>query len=209
MTIRKFAKRTVRTIFLVLTIPLYLLFIVLAIFRDEDSVFHGFSQSLSLVPGKIGIYLRAAFYHLCCPGTSDDISIGFLTLLSHRDTTIETGVYIGPQCNIGKCSIGENTLIGSGVHILSGSKQHHFEATNVPIQEQGGHFQKVSIGHDCWLGNKSLVMADLANQSIVASASVVIKPSNAGDVLAGNPARFVRNRLITNGCSKHEADWHG
>ncbi len=192
---RKVLKRTLKTIFLLLAAPLHLSFLALAYIGKEDSTFQGFSQALSLIPGKTGTYLRAAFYRLACPDTSDEISVGFMTLLSHRDTTIKQGVYIGPQCNIGKCTIGENTLIGSGVHVLSGSRQHAFDDPDRPIQEQGGHFEKIIIGADCWLGNGALVMASVGNQGIVAAGTVITKPTKNGEVVAGNPARCVRNRL--------------
>ena len=190
-TLKRFLKLT----FLALAFPLYLLFLLFAQLGNIDSVFMSFSQGLSLIPGKFGTYLRAAFYHLACPATSDEISVGFLTILSHRNTSIAKGVYIGPQCNIGMCSIGENTLIGSGVHILSGSRQHEFTDINKPIQEQGGTFEKVRIGADCWLGNTSLVMASLEDQSILAAGSVLTKSSAKGDILVGNPAKCINNRL--------------
>ena len=178
-----------------LTFPVFLTFLLLGRITSIDGAFQGFSQMLSLIPGKIGVYFRAAFYRLACTDTSDDISVGFLTVLSHQDTTIQQGVYIGPQCNIGKCFIGENTLIGSGVHILSGSQQHNFVSTLIPIKDQEGIFLKVSIGSDCWLGNQSLVMTNLAGKTIVAAGSVVTTSSRSGDILAGNPAKPLKNRF--------------
>lgn len=191
-------KRLVKSLFLVFAFPLYLLCQVFSQLGSADGVFTSFSQGLSLIPGKLGVYLRAAFYRLACPGTSDEISVGFLTILSHRNTTIGRGVYIGPQSNIGKCTIGENTLIGSGVHILSGSRQHEFKDIQKPIQDQGGVFEKIRIGADCWLGNTSLVMADLEDHSILAAGSVLTKPSARGDILVGNPAKYVNNRFKPN-----------
>tara|TARA_R110000823_G_scaffold24467_6_gene72739 strand:- start:8248 stop:8871 length:624 start_codon:yes stop_codon:yes gene_type:complete len=188
-------KRFLKLAFLALALPLYLLFLLFAQLGNTDSVFMSFSQGLSLLPGKFGTYFRAAFYHFACPATSDEISVGFLTILSHRNTSIAKGVYIGPQCNIGMCSIGENTLIGSGVHILSGSRQHEFTDIKKPIQEQGGTFEKVRIGADCWLGNTALVMASLEDHSILAAGSVLIKSSAKGDILVGNPAKCINNRL--------------
>src|SRR5690554_7120530 len=160
-------KRFLKLAFLALAFPLYLLFLLFAQLGNTDSVFMSFSQGLSLIPGKFGTYLRAAFYHLACPATSDEISVGFLTILSHRNTSIARGVYIGPQCNIGMCSIGENTLIGSGVHILSGSRQHGFEDVDIPIKEQTGHFEKIAIGSDNWIGNQSVIMAPTGPNAIV------------------------------------------
>jgi virginiamycin A acetyltransferase len=207
MNIRAIAKRSFKVLFLVAALPLFATFLAIrAITRTEDS-FTSFSQLLSLVPGKAGVYLRVAFYRLACPGTSDEISIGFLTTLSHRDTGISRGVYIGSQCNIGMCQIGENTLIGSGVHILSGSRQHNFSDVDQPIQEQGGTFEKISIGNDCWIGNSSIIMADIAEHSILASGSVLTKPAlKAGDVLVGNPAAPKYNRFKQNNVNGEDRD---
>jgi virginiamycin A acetyltransferase len=195
MNLRAVAMRSLKGLFLVAASPLFAIFLVIRAITRSDHSFTAFSQLLSLVPGKVGVYLRVAFYHLACPDTSDEISIGFLTILSHRDTSIGRGVYIGSQCNIGMCQIGENTLIGSGVHILSGSRQHEFKDIKKPIQDQGGIFEKIRIGADCWLGNTSLVMANLEDHSILAAGSVLTKPSAKGDVLVGNPAKCVNNRF--------------
>lgn len=195
MTARAFFKNSVKLYALAATLPLFGLFLIVRAITRTDSCFASFSQLLSLLPGKAGIYIRAAFYRLACPDTSDDISIGFLTLLSHRNTSIARGVYIGPQCNIGMCSIGENTLIGSGVHILSGRRQHGFEDVDIPIKEQAGHFEKIAIGSDNWIGNQSVIMAPTGPKAIVAAGSVVTSPVSAGDIFAGNPARRIRNRF--------------
>lgn len=194
MNARQTIKRFVKNIVLLLVAPLYLLYRALSLVIDQDGCFQSFSQLLSLIPGKIGVFVRAAFYRLACPNTSDEISVGFLTLLSHRDTTIERGVYIGSQCNIGKCTIKENTLIGSGVYILSGSRQHNFDDLEKPIQEQGGHYEKIIVARDCWIGNGSIIMKNISDQSIVAAASVVINEHPPRSVIGGHPAKLLKTR---------------
>jgi len=195
MSTRHQIKKLIKLVFLVLALPLFLLYRVVSLAGNKDSVFQSFSQLLSLIPGKIGVYLRAAFYKLACTNTSDNISVSFLTLLSHQDTTLGEGIYIGPGCNIGKCSIGDNTLLGSGVHVLSGSRQHNFTDPETPIKEQGGHFEKIHIGRDCWLGNQAIVMVSLADKTLVAAGSVVTRSAEPGAILAGNPAKVIGNRL--------------
>ena len=188
-------KRIVKAIFLLLALPFVFLVLLLNVFGSSDSGFTSISQLLSLVPGKPGVYLRAGFYKISCPNTSDNISIGFLTIFSHMDTTVELGVYIGPQCNIGKCHIRANTLVGSGVHILSGNKQHSFDDPTMPIQAQGGAYSKISIGSDCWLGNGSIILASIADRTIVAAGAVVTKPIiETMGIYAGNPARRIKER---------------
>ncbi len=198
MNTRTLTKRTIKNIVLLLILPVFFLYWITSRGGKSDGVFQSYSQVLSLLPGKTGVYIRAAFYRLATPGTSDEISIGFLTILSHRDTTISRGVYVGPQSNIGKCSIGENTLLGSGVHILSGNQQHDFSRVDRTIQEQPGIFRKIKIGQDCWLGNSSVILADVADRSVIAAGSICVKKIDApGSIFAGNPAKLIRNRLLT------------
>ena len=198
MTLRQSFKRMVKSIFLLLVFPVYALYLLLRLTGSQDAVFASFSQALSLIPGKIGIYVRAAFYRLACANTSDEISVGFLTVFSHADTTIQKGVYIGPQCNIGKCIIGKNTLIGSGVHILSGSAQHIFSDIETPIQEQGGEYIKISVGIDCWIGNKCMITSDIPNQCVVGTGTLIKKMNiRPGDIIVGNPAQVIKNRITT------------
>lgn len=208
MNTRTRIKHAVKYLFLLLALPLFALYRLFSLAGSRDSVFQSFSQFLSLVPGKVGVYLRGAFYRLACTDTSDDTCIGFLVLFSHQDTTLGKGVYIGPGCNVGKCSIGANTLLGSGVHVLSGNRQHHFTNPELPIKEQGGHFEKISIGSDCWLGNNAVIMVSLADKTLVAAGSVVTRPAEPGAILAGNPARVIGNRLKKDEATATEGDTH-
>ena len=191
---RYLLKRSIKNLVLLIMLPAFVLYWILSGGGKSDSVFQSFSQFLSLLPGKAGVYLRAAFYRLACPDTSDEISIGFLTILSHKNTTIHKGVYIGPQCNIGMCTIGKDTLIGSGVHILSGNEQHRFSDPEVPIQEQGGSFERIVVGTDCWIGNSCVVLSSISNHCIVAAAAVVVSEFEEGSILAGLPAKKISSR---------------
>ncbi len=177
-----------------LMLPLSLSYRFLACWVSGDALLAGYSQALSLLPGKVGVVLRAGFYRMTLTHCAPDAVISFLTLFSQRDTHIAEGVYIGPQCNIGKCSIGRHTLLGSGVHIMSGKGQHNFSDPNTPIKDQGGTFTQVSIGEDCWLGNGALVMANIGDGAIVAAGAVVTQDVPARMIVAGNPARVVRAR---------------
>lgn len=97
MNLRLAIKRSIKWLFLVLALPLFGLFLAIRLLSGSDKCFTSFSQLLSLIPGKAGVYLRAAFYRLACPDTSDEISVGFLTILSHRDTSISRGSISAPS----------------------------------------------------------------------------------------------------------------
>lgn len=164
------------------------------LFRGSDSAFASCSQLLSLLPGKAGSYVRVGFYRLAMSSCSPDCFIGFGSLFSQADTQIGKGAYIGPQCNVGRCEIGRDTLIASGVHIMSGTHQHRFDELQTPIRDQGGTFEKIRIGRDCWIGNATLVMANIGDHCVIGAGSVVTSDIPDYAIAMGNPARVVRSR---------------
>ena len=178
----------------VLISPIIVLYWLLRTFFKSDSLFSGFSQFLSLLPGKTGAYLRAGFYRYTMTLCSEDAVISFLVLFAQQDTEIESSVYIGPNCNIGSCKIKKNTLLGSGVHIISGKRQHKFDDPDVLIKDQGGVFEKITIGEDCWIGNGALILANIGNKCVVGSGSVVTNEIPAYSIVAGNPAKIIMSR---------------
>lgn len=187
-------KTILRLSFMLLTLPFWLGFTLQSLLLGKDQATSSWSQLLSLFPGMFGTFLRAAFYRLVFKETSQDIVVGFGTLFSQHDTLIGKGVYIGPQCNIGKCRIQANCLLGSGVHIMSGKGQHNFSDPDKPLREQGGTFTQVEIGEDSWLGNGALVMANIGKKCVVAAGSVVITDVPDYAIVGGNPAKVIGSR---------------
>jgi len=174
--------------------PFLAIFYLLRHITSAQSYFQGCSQLLSIVPFRVGIYLRAAFYKHTCNNVDREIIVGFMTLFSQCNTDIHKNTYIGSQCNIGSCSIGKDCLLGSGVHILSGKNQHNFSDFDTPIRNQGGTIEKIKIGENCWIGNNATVMADIGPNSIVAAGTVVVEQVPEKSIVAGNPARVVKTR---------------
>lgn len=179
-------------------LPLTVSFFILSTLFNRDATLASFSQFLSILPGKSGCYLRTGFYTFTLTSCHQSAVISFLVLFSQKDTEIGKGVYIGPQCNIGKCHIAKNTLLGSGVHIMSGKFQHNFADLQTPIKDQGGKFEKILIGEDCWIGNGSLIMANIGKKCIIGAGSVVIKDIPDYSIVAGNPAKILKSRLENN-----------
>lgn len=193
---KSIVKNTLYLICAIIVSPLTLIYHILNVLLNSDTLFSSFAQFLCLIPGKVGVYIRAAgFYRFVLKYCAPDAVISFLVLFSQRDTEIASGVYIGPQCNIGKCSIENDVLLGSGVHIMSGKNQHNFEDLNQPIKDQGGEFTKVRIGKNSWIGNGALIMANVGSGSIVAAGSVVVNDLPDNVIAAGNPAKVIKSRV--------------
>jgi acetyltransferase-like isoleucine patch superfamily enzyme len=187
-------KKTLRALCLFLVFPLWVLYAALGALAGRTTVFYGFSQLMGLIPGITGNYLRHAFYHLSLARLGEDACICFCATISHPDTEIGSNAYIGPFSNLGLCLIGDDTLLGTGVHVMSGFGQHAYDRLDAPIRLQGGALAKVRVGGDCWIGNHSVVGADVGARSVVGAASLVNKPIPEFSVAVGNPARVIRDR---------------
>jgi acetyltransferase-like isoleucine patch superfamily enzyme len=192
--ITEIAKKTIRIGALIVVSPLVVLYWLLRPVSREDSLFAAFSQTVSLFPGLLGSYLRIAFYRCAMSHCASDSYIGFGTLFSHRDTELHSGIYIGPQCNIGLSVIHRNCLLGSGVHLLSGKNQHRFDDPDTPIRLQGGEFTKISLGENTWVGNGAIIMANVGRDCIIGAGTVVTNDIPPGSIVAGNPGKVVRSR---------------
>lgn len=181
----------------VLIAPLYVLQSLVRLLVPARAVqtFQVLSQLISLIPDIPGLWLRRAFYRLSLDSCSGSVSIGFGTTFSMPGARLGDSVYLGSNCSIGLADIGADTLVGSGVHILSGRRQHYFDDIARPIRLQDGERTRVIIGNDVWLGNGAIILADVAAHSIVGAGSVVVSPIPEWSIAAGNPARVIRSRL--------------
>ncbi len=155
----------------------------------------GATQTLAGVPGALGIYFRRAFLSFVLKRCSRSAEIGYGTLLSQPDSVIGDRVYIGPRCHLGLVNLEADVLLAAGVHVPSGAMTHHFDDPDVPIREQGGERQLVTIGAGAWIGSGAIVLADVGAGTIVGAGSVVTKPLPANVIAAGAPAKVIRNRF--------------
>jgi len=178
----------------VLTAPLWLPVWLEAYLGRGEAVFTACSEFLSLFPGLPGVVLRRGFYRQTLDRFATDCHLGFLTTIAHREVEIAEGVYIGSRCTLGRVAIEAHVTIGSNVDLLSGRRQHGFADSDVPVQQQGGTFEQIRIGCNSWLGNSSVVMADVGALCVIGAGSVVVKPIAAGVVAVGNPAMPKRHR---------------
>lgn len=160
-------------------------------------IFVSNAQLLALVPDPLGSFLRIAYYRMTLQRCSADVgNIGFGSFFTQPEAEIGKGVIISAYCTIGMVRIGDYVGIGNGTDIMSGRHQHRFEDTDRPMLAQGGRFEKLTIGEDCLIFNRSLVMASLGKHNVIGAGTVVVNPTEDCVLLVGNPGRVVRRLAI-------------
>jgi acetyltransferase-like isoleucine patch superfamily enzyme len=159
-----------------------------------DKAFPGWSQTFALIPGLSGVYLRRAFYRLVLSRCEPGCCICFGTVISHPTAEIGRSVYVGTYGCLGDVTLEDDVLLGSHVSIPNGGGQHGIDRLDVPIREQPGTWPRVTIGRDSWIGDRSVVLADVGRHCVIGAGSVVTKPIPDYAIAVGNPARVIRFR---------------
>ncbi len=157
----------------------------------SELLFTLFAQSLAILPGFPGQWLRGAYYFGTLDRCSWETHIGFGSLFTHRGAVVGARVSMGAYCVIGHASIGDEVMIGSRVSIPSGKRQH--------LDERGGlmadvsRFDQVSIGGRSWIGEGAIIMADIGERSIVSAGAVVSRGMPPASLVGGSPAKVIRD----------------
>jgi len=122
------------------------------------------------------------------------VVIEFGTVFIYRDVSIGDNVTINRYSVIHHCDIGSYALVGEHAVLLSGSRQHDIDRTDIPMALQQGRKKRIELGDDCWIGAHSVVMEDVGRGAVVGAGAIVNKPVPELMVVVGNPARPVRRR---------------
>jgi acetyltransferase-like isoleucine patch superfamily enzyme len=113
----------------------------------------------------------------------------------YEDSKIEIGNNVSTNNNLFICcanhiSIGDDTLIGSGVSILD------HEAHNISPSKRRmiGDIGSVSLGRNVWIGNNVLILKNsiIGDNSIVAAGAIVSGIFPANVIIGGIPAKIIR-----------------
>jgi acetyltransferase-like isoleucine patch superfamily enzyme len=128
------------------------------------------------------------------------VHVGDGTKLRAHDGTLRIGdkVVFGSDTRVNcqlDIEIGATTLVADWVYIAD--FDHRFEDLDRPIKDQGIAKAPVRIGPDVWLGTKCTVTrgVSIGRGSVVAAHAVVTRDVPPYQVVAGVPARVLRDRV--------------
>ena len=187
-------KSLIRLLAIICISPLLVTFFLSSLIASKDSILESHSQLLSLLPGRIGSYLRVAFYRFTLEHCDPTATISFGTLFSKTNAQLHRHCYIGPRCMLGDVIISEDVLLGPAVQIPSGPHTHGIYDLDTPIRLQPGSRQTITINRDTWVGAGSIILADVAEQNVIAAGSIVTKPTEPQTINAGTPAKMIKAR---------------
>jgi acetyltransferase-like isoleucine patch superfamily enzyme len=93
-----------------------------------------------------------------------------------------------------RVSIGCDVMIAPRAYILD--VDHRIDLEGIPISKQGYISKPVDIGDDVWIGAGAIITkgVKIGRGSIVAANAVVTRDIPANVIVAGVPARILRNR---------------
>ena len=187
--IRNYFKTFFRITTLTISFPIALATKVI----DTERSHRSGAELVAIFPGIFGEYLRSGFYKLTLKSFGDDCCISFGTTIG-RNATIGSRVYVGSYSIISNANIGDDALLASRISVISGMKTHGFSRRDVPIREQEGDCQTISIGKGAWIGEGAIIGADVGEGTIIGAGSLVTKPISDWMIAVGSPAEVVAER---------------
>ncbi|MCK5003479.1 MAG: WcaF family extracellular polysaccharide biosynthesis acetyltransferase [Candidatus Aminicenantes bacterium] len=104
-------------------------------------------------------------------------------------------VWIGEKVwidNLAKVSIGDNVVLSQGAFLLTGNHDYKKETFDLMLGE-------IKIEEGVWVGANSLVTQNvkLGSHSVIGAGSVVTKDTKPYSIYHGNPAAFLKKRVIS------------
>jgi putative colanic acid biosynthesis acetyltransferase WcaF len=105
--------------------------------------------------------------------------------------------WIGEDCwidNLADITIGSNCCLSQGSYLCTGNHDWSDEAFSLIVRE-------IRLEDGCWVGARATVLpgVTLHTGAIAAAGSVIARSIPAQEIHAGNPACFVRERIMRAG----------
>lgn len=182
-------------------------------FKKFKPVINFISKAYSLLPlnmqkkalvrhrkqtGNIGLVIRYALLKNLALHVGDNVSIQpDVYLFNVQELSIGDNVSIHPMTYIeayGGVTIGNDVSIAHGTTIMAVT--HDFEDKSIPIKDQGITGLPIIIEDNVWIGAKATILGgnSLGTGSIIGAGSVVTKNVEPNAVVAGVPAKKIKER---------------
>jgi len=102
--------------------------------------------------------------------------------------------------NLGPVSIGTRATISHRAHLCAGT--HDYEDATLPLLRSG-----INVGLQAWVCADAFVGQDcmVGEGAIVGAAAVVVKDVPQWKVVAGNPAKVIKERVLLTDTRMREA----
>jgi len=109
--------------------------------------------------------------------------------------TVGNQVWIGEQVwidNLSTVTIGNNVCLSQGAMLLTGN--HNYRRSTFDLTTQ-----QITLQDGVWIGAKAIVCAGVTcgSHAVLAVGSVATQSMNGYGIYQGNPAVFVRQRIIS------------
>jgi acetyltransferase-like isoleucine patch superfamily enzyme len=93
---------------------------------------------------------------------------------------------------IGPVTIGNHVNLAQGITVTA--LNHNFENPDRRIDEQGVSTKPVTIGNDIWIGANAVILpgVTIGDHSVVAAGAVVTKDVPPHSLVAGVPAKIIK-----------------
>lgn len=102
-------------------------------------------------------------------------------------------------------TIGNDVMFGPEVTIRGGN--HRFDIPGIPMaavddsMKEADNDRDVVIGNDVWVGTRAIILhgVTVGDGAVIGAGSVVTRDVPPYSIVAGNPARLIRERFPTHG----------
>lgn len=151
---------------------------------------------------RLGRGVRLGRCRIHCAGDvmlEDHVRIHDGVILDASGAGIVLGkeVTINPYCalwGIGGIRVGRHT--GVGMHTTIVAFNHGTDDLEVPMMRQPMRGVGISIAENVWIGARCVILdgVTIAEGAVVAAGAVVTRDVGREDVVAGVPARVIKNR---------------
>jgi chloramphenicol O-acetyltransferase type B len=160
---------------------------------------------LHIALSQMRTWLRVKWYRYRFLKIGKGFTCGDSLFVMPNHVSVGDHVYIGRHGHLaGRITIGDYCLIASYVAFVGGD--HPMDRLGYPMRFSGGpHFEETTVEDDVWIGHGATILhgVRIGEGSVIAAGSVVAKDVAPYSIVAGNPARPIRDRYDADQLEKH------